>query len=346
MTSLDTLKEDVLRPIILRAKDSWLFTFLLVFISVIFVFPLIRYLQTRVTDFPYLAVISYITTFVGKNLSFQEIVIILALVLIYILLFIFFRKLQTAKLINEFFSNNLDKWSIPLGSGWNIQDCDDRSGKMLSVEESPYPGTLKETYSWYDYKVSFWARMDSSTDGNKNIDFVIRSESSFNGILLRLTDKDFLPHLMYSGFLIFDDTGSEKLPTLIRFDTWVKIRVTVKGKNVEIKINDDYTITYKIPTKYMEVSNIELTGSLPWLTRLESHSAVLAENKKKHDNLLARLVSDNNTLSDEETKELESLRLQLSSTTVLNIDYQKGAIGFRKEIQSRTHIRRLIVHKL
>lgn len=341
-----TLFSKVLNNIILWAKESIWRSFLILILVFIFLVPLVGYLQSLVRNFPYITTFNLFITFLKNNLSIKDYLFILIFLFILYLIKKQDKELLKTRVIKENFEKGLNGWNIPLGTGWTIQDCDDSLGKMLNVTHSPYPGVLKDTYSWYDYEISFQVKFDKSTSKEKRkFAVVVRSENNFNGIMLQFSENEFRPHLLYNGTYILDEI--ENLPTILKIDVWIPISLFVKGSNIDIYIYN-YKIQYKIPMKAytidskllssketIKLSNIELKHNeikdriARWITLYNKGEATKDPIEKKK-------------LSDES----DSIFKNIPPTSRILFEYQKGSIGFRESDTESAYFKNLIVKKI
>lgn len=258
------------------------------------------------------------------------------------------KSIMTTKIINERFRDNLNRWSIPLGSGWTIQKNIEGPGKVLSVTKSRFPGTLKETYSWYDYEVSFQAWMKQTNDDKQyeNIGIVVRAENNLNGVLLQVTKTHFRPFLIQNSNFILDSNGVEQLPTILNYDEWIPIKILVSGNYVTLS-TQYFRINYKIPTLTLTIEPTQLYFK-PEID-LKDLEANHKENKMRWDNFWKRYRENQNetnlNVKLKKDTELNEEFGKMPKTESFNLEFQKGSIGFRQDGNEQTYFRNLKVKK-
>lgn len=250
------------------------------------------------------------------------------------------------RIISEKFEKDLRAWSIPLEAGWTTQDCGDALGKMLSVTNSTYPGTLKDAYSWYDYEISFLAKIDKDVDLNsQNFSVVVRSENTLNGVMLQITKTHLQPHLLYNGTYILDKENFLQLPTVLKPDEWIKVKLSVRGNGIDIWLYS-YKLQYKIPTKVYEVENVLLRRDLT-IKEMEQNNSKVEDQRIEIIAMLSRIQK----IKDPKEKELEVAKFDeamknFPTTTRVILEFQKGSVGFREASSEHAYFRNLTVKKI
>ncbi len=333
----------VFKNIGLWASQSYTRALFVLLILTIFGIPLIGYLQKLVNEFPYAKTANSIVGFFQTNFKSIDYLLTGLFLLYGFSIYYIYRQFVNSKVIKEDFGAGLNNWAIPMDSSWTTQKCGDTLGKMLSVTNSAYPGTLKGAYGWYDYEISFWAKIDKDTHKDRqNFSLAIRSESNFNGIMLQITKSHIRPHFLYNGTFIVDNENTQQLPTILKPNEWIKVKVFVQGNNVDIFI-DDYKVQYKIPTKVFDVENKVMSKGTISLEEIEeSHNQI----KAKHNQVLDILAMPESPARDEAIKTIEPIMNSIPPFTRVIFEYQKGSIGFRESGSECAHFRDLRVKKI
>lgn len=333
---IKVLYSRVFKNLSLWASQSYKRSLFVLLIFLIFGVPFIGYLQTLVRNFPYISTISSVINFLNSTYKLSDYITLITFLLIGFAFYLLYRQSVSNKVIKDNFSRRLNSWAIPLDASWTTEECLDVLGKMLCVTNSPNPGTLKGAYSWYDYEVSFWTKMDgnSKTD-NPNFCVVIRSENNFNGIMLQVTKSRIRPHFLYNGMFIIDNESAQRLPTTLKLDEWIKVKLIVKGNNVDLFING-YELQYKIPTKVFNVANDVMAKGTVTLKEIESSHDEIAD---KHNQVLDILAMPASPAREEAVKTIGSIMKSVPPFTRIILEYQKGSIGFRESGQEQTYYR-------
>lgn len=344
-TEFSKLASKFFQNVYLWANESYLRTFLVLFIFFVFGLPLVEYLQELVRTIPYYQIGQDIFKFFYNNFSLSDYIVSILFILTAVFLLKIYSEFQKMYVIFENFDDDLSRWSVPLNSVWTIQKCIDGLGKMLSVTNSFYPGILKETFSWYDYEIRFQVRLSKDTPVQLQLfSLVIRSENSLNGILLQITSNHFNPHLLYNGTYILDKNSFQQLPTILPVEEWIMVRVIVKGNNVDI-LFAGYRIQYKIPTKVLNVESGVLYSGVD-LTELEERHKKIEVSKET----ISKYINEINA-ADESKKaglisDLDAYLKEVPSFSSITLEYQKGSIGFRQSNQEHAYFRYLRVKKI
>lgn len=341
---ISSLTNQLTEKVVLWAKESIFRVFIVLFVVYIVFFPIAQYLQELIRSLPYFSSLLILSVFIQRNFTLQNLLILLFIMILLLLYLILRRKIESTVKIGEEFKNDLNAWGLPLNSSWVRQKCKDYLGNMLRVSNSVMPGTLKETYSWYDYEMSFWVKMDENV--NKGFGFAVRVEDSSKAIIFQITHNRFVPFLLQNGSLIRDEDNEEDLTLMLDEQEWAKVKVIVKGNLVEININGN-KIIYKIPSGSYNVESFYVSGYEITLREIKRRDG---ENKSRINQLLEqnKEIEDmpegeakteaRNKFSDELTK--------LPATTRVILDYQKGAVGFRTEMNQTSYYRKLFVRKI
>lgn len=342
------LIDKVLHDVILWAKESILRSLLVIILFLVLLVPLIEYLQDVIRSIPYPQLFINARNFITGNISPQTGFLLFLLFYILINQYFLKREIQKTRTIVENFEKGLNGWNIPLGAGWAIQNGIECLGKMLSVTNTYFFGTLKETYSWYDYQIAFQARFDGSIPENSHrLGIVIRAENNLNGIMLQITPNEFIPHFLYDGTFIVDSANSEKLSTILPTNQWITFKISVSGNQVDLKINE-YSLIYKIPIHSYSVASGFFTGYNTFdLKDLEKNNA---ENEEKWKDIWDRLDKADKIPNEEKKQEQRNqIIAEISSLpprTKVSLEYHRGAVGFRSSGNEKTYIRNLKVTKI
>ena len=318
----------IFKNISIWASQTYKRSLIMVFFLLVLGVPLIVYLQSLVTNFKYIVVSLAIFSFLQKTFNLSNYLIGIGFLIVGIILYKIFRMINNTRVIKDNFGNGLNGWAVPLDASWTTQRCIDKLGKMLSVTNSDYPGILKEAYWWYDYEISFETKIEK-THRSQNFTVVIRSESNFDGVMLQITRTHLRPHFIYNGTFIRDAEAEEQLPTILPLDEWIKVKLIVKGKDVDMYI-DGYKLQYKIPTKVFEVTNDILSRGSVTIDDLE-------DNQKE-------LTTIKDILSMPESPAKVVAMQTISATSIppyskIILEYQKGSVGFREAGREKAHFR-------
>lgn len=332
-TEIKSLFSKVFRTPYLWAVQSYKRSLFVLFIFVVIGVPIIQFLQDLIKYAPYLEITAAIITFL-VSLSFN--VHILAVLFTIILIWLFYLSLvhKRSSVIQDKFEKELNHWAIPLNAGWTIQRCTDRLGRMLSVTNSDYPGTLKAAYSWYDYEITFLAKMDDGVAPERqNFSFVVRSEDNYNGVMFQITRTHVYPHLLYNSTYIKDTENDQRLPTVLSSGDWINVRVVVLGSVVEIYL-DRFKTSYKIPSLVINYGRSDLLarGSVN-LKEVQDVNTTVAEKYSRISSILRMASSPAKeeamktigNIFDEINK--DSSGYSVSYSKVL-LEYQRGSVGF------------------
>lgn len=338
----------IFRGIYLWAKESFLKSLLIVGVIWIFIVPLLQYLQTLVRKFPYSSSFFLLWGFIQTSIGIKGLLLLEVMLFFLLALLRLGREIQKTKNIKDDFERGLNKWSIPINSGWTIQECDDAPGKMLSITDSRYPGTLKDAYGWYDYEITFLVKLPKKEEDKKKQIFAvtIRSENNLNGVMFQLTTTHFRPHLIYNGTFILDEKNFEKLPTILKDDTWIKVTILVTGNIVEINLLN-YKLFYKIPSVTYNVRNSLLAQDTS-ITSLEDSDREIETYLNDSLKKLRKFVDTPRDNAEERKKAWEEY-LQADSSippyTKVTIEYPKGSLGFRAHGNEQAYFRNVSIRK-
>lgn len=341
------LSSNLFHKIYLWATESIFKSFLVIVGFFIFGVPLVGYLQDLVRKFPYLYVFNCITWFLINKVSLVGYLIIIVFIFILFWLLHLSKELKKTYLIEDSLNEaNLNKWSIPLGCGWTVQKCENVLGNMLSVTNSGYPGTLKGAYGWYDYEFSFLSKIDKDVPKeNQNFSVVVRSENNLNGVMLQIGKTHLRPHLLFNGSYIRDTESDTQLPTVLKEDTWYKIKIKVTGNNIDVSV-DNYKINYKIPTKVLNNVDNRLLSKTSTLKDLD----VSDRDFKTKQDAIFKLYDQAFTMqkgADKDTKIAEANKQysDLPQSTKVVLEFQKGSVGFRESGVEQAYFRNVLVKK-
>jgi len=344
-SEIDSLFSKVFKPLYLRfVQTPFRATIGLVLIFV-FGVPFVNYLQHLVSTFPYLQMIASIVEFLLSQEPIWYLVWVCFISIFAIIIYLFIKQYSSSS-ISDNFASNLNRWSTVKESGWFIQPCDDKPGKMLSVTNCYYPGILKDACSWYDYELSFIAKIGGGLkDEDQNFSFVVRAENNLNGVMFQITCRKIRPHLLYNSTYILDAKNDEQLQTLIKPGEWVGVRVRIQGNIVKINING-FDYVYKIPSLVIDnVSNIILKRNIT-LVELEEHGRGV---EKTFQGLVGAYRMEESPAKGLAVKVAEdNFREITQGGTLIRVafDYQKGSVGFRESGPETAYFKNLKLKKI
>lgn len=334
-TEIKSLFSRVFRAPYLWAVQSYRRSLFVLFIFVVIGVPIIQYLQDLVKNGHYIEIITTFITFLGTLPPLTHILIILFLVIFFWLscLSLVHKK---SKIIQDKFEKELNHWAMPLNAGWTIQKCTDRLGRMLSVTNSDYPGTLKAAYNWYDYKISFLAKMDDEiVPERQNFAFVVRSEDNYNGVMFQITKTHIYPHLLYNSTYIKDTENDQQLPTVLNPGEWINVRVVVLGNTAEIYL-DGFKASYKIPSLVINYGRSDLLARHSInLKEIQDVNATVTEKYNRISGILRMTPSP---AKEEAMKTIGNIFEEINkdssgysvSYSKILLEYQRGSVGFRE----------------
>jgi hypothetical protein len=340
------LFSNIFRYLYLWAKESYLRTIIVLAVIYIVIFPALSYLQDSVKNIAYKSIFNSILWFFNKFFTIPDYIFLTTLLIIILFLVLIYLKLKNTTEIKEYFQKGLNAWSIPTGSGWTTQKCTNELGYMLSVTNSGYPGILKDIYGWYDYEISFLAKISDKNE-TPNFSIIVRSENNFNGIMFQVTKTHFLPHILYNGTFILDKDKYEQLPTVLNTNEWIPVKIIVKGNNVDMWIYN-YKLQYRILSKVYNVENRLLGNNPPSLQEIELSNTLIQE-------AIQKVIDEINRVSQmpdgaEKNKEFSSIsdhaQENIPANTRIVLEYQKGSIGFRAFGNEHTCIRKLKIKRI
>ncbi len=349
---LETLYERVLKPIVIRIKESWVKSVIFIILIYVVVMPLLDATKYFFITYPYGKTYNSIILLLKTNLRIYDYFTSGYFVLSLGLFFYFFKQLQKATIFRENFKKELNSWSIPTDSAWTIQKCSDKPGKMLSVTNSAQAGTLKEIYQWFDYEITLLFKMKGVAVGEvaKDCSVLVRAENNSNGILMKITTEEFQPYILFNGSYILDDDNVKRLPTVLETDVWHPLKISVKGDNVDITVAGYKLHQYRIQTKnfFVEEKIINKIGSLRLKEIIESdlningflnkwYGALDDWRNEKNEEEKRRL----GIVQEEAWQEYKKIKYQK-----ITFEYQKGSIGFRAVDLQQTYFKDLVVKKI
>lgn len=260
------------------------------------------------TNTCFLCVLSTFAEFVYKISVTQEYILTLTVVLI---LVIWAVMLMRSRIVEKAIEVNPEKepgmWSYYKGSSWSLVEDNDCPGKVLKITNSFYPAILKFGNDWIDYDLSFRVKVPSTMrEGNRNFSFVVRAKDKANNVFLQCFPSGKIrPHLIADGTIIIDDENKVAFPTEYPLDKWFDVSVKVSDDEITASIMG-VSATYKIPSERFVVS----LGTTP---------TVISLSKVREMNLLAEKEIKTEPAGGEQTH-----------VVLLNLDYEKGTIGFRE----------------
>jgi len=333
----------VFEKIYLWAMESVFRSVIVLIVLIIFGIPLIAYLQEIVKNFPYIQIVQNLITFIKENFELFDYIYFPLFILIIIWLAFQYKEINKTKATSDSFKTDLNKWNFQSGSGWTIQKCTNAIGNMLSVTNSNYPGTLKSVYSWYDYDISFLAKIGKqNSDELQNLGVFVRSENNLNGVMLQITKTHVRPHLLYEGTYILD--SEIQLPTVLKEEDWIKVRLIVKGNEIELWLFG-HKILYKIPNEVINVDNNKLGRTIALKDARKSHDEI-DKLQIKAINLYQESRSEASK-DEKEKKFKEAKRIfdSIPAYTKIILEYQKGSVGFRQAGDEHSFYRNVVVKK-
>ncbi len=343
-SQIDIFLSDFFKFVFLWAKESFLKSIMTVVLLIVLVPPIINQMHKVVLNFPYVYLFTLVGNFFYYNFTLSDYIIMLFV----LLLFYYVHRLQTdisrSKQISDNFSKDLNLWNIPLNSAWSIQDCRDYLGKMLSISESSYPGTLKGAYGWYDYELTFLAKIPKSK--NPSINILVRSENNSNGIRLCFSKKKFSPYIFFESKYYLDDTQEEKLPIILENDRWYKFRITVKGGSIETTILNQ-SILYKIYSRpyLVEEAKFFMHNSITDISRSDKsvRDSFNAWNKQYS---LAQKIAHSDPNFAIEIEKANQLLSDIPKFKNIAFDYHKGSIGFMQDDEAKILLRNVLLKNI
>jgi len=347
--NLSSLVSRATKDIILWAKESYLRTVLVVFFGIVLLPVLIGYLQDVVRTIPYIAITLNIVGFFNKNFKLTDYIFTLFFILTSIFIYYFYQQIKNTSCITENFDKDLNGWNFRFGYGWTIQNASGLRGKMLSVTNSDFPGTLKAAYGWYDYEITFQAKIDSKLEKSKeNFTVFIRSENNLNGVMFQISPIEVRPHLLYNGIFILDTKNNFPLPTELKRGDWVDVKIIVSGNNVNIWINNYKLQQYIIPTRvFNTVPNSTLTETQTTIENLEKKNEEVEKKEKLADEAFKKFIkTPAGPEKDAAKQEVLKVYQDIPSYSRVILEYPKGSVGFRQVAGEHAYFRKLKVKKI
>lgn len=245
---------------------------------------------------------------------------ILGLSLVVALLFGFFLYLNSRmskKVVEINPETEPNLWSFYKDSGWSIVQDDDSWNKVLKIKNSAYPAILKFGSEWINYVFSFQVKVPSSVEeSHQNFSFVVRAKDKANSIFLQCRPGGKIrPHFIADGLFIVDSENEIDFPAEYPLDKWVSVTVTVEGDLITVSMMGVST-EYKIPSKRVTISG----------------------------GLAKTVMTLKYVLEKELNPSVDWTRTNLSSGVfVLNLDYEKGTVGFRESDKEEALFRKIKV---
>lgn len=345
MNSFYFLIKKYLRDIELYVVEKPLNGILFFIILLLFGPPIIEYFHELIKNFPYIEIIKIFLKWFEQNFNTADIIISSILTLLIGFIIFLQKTINTSKEIKEDFKKNLSKWSRPIESDWSIKKATDGLGKMLTLTNSRYPGLLKDAFNWYDYELKFQAMIEENGknqnyENNKNIGIFVRSKDSSNGIMLQVKEDEFVPHYLFEGTYIVDDTQKIKLQTKIQTNTWINFKILVdndsatiffEGQKINFRINRHNLAL--IPAK-------ELYSD----TSISKISAISEANGKLADEVLKGIK--NKETGTEFIRKREKLGEIIETTRRVNLEFNNGSIGFREDNGECANFRKISLKKI
>jgi len=197
-------------------------------------------------------------------------------------------------------------WSYYKDSGWSLIEDKDCWEKVLKITNCTYPAILKFGDDWIDYCFSFQVKVPSFVPVDRqNFSFVVRARDKANNIFLQCKpDGKIRPHLLAGGIFIIDDKNEIDFLAEYPLDKWFDVKMVVEGDKITIFMMG-VSATYKIPSEHYAVSSGMISPTMP-LSKIKEFN--LGKNNKK----------------------MEPSGGVMTSAFMLNLDYEKGTIGFRE----------------
>ena len=321
-------------------------------LAIIFIvgIPFIQGSQNLVKKLPYLEILNKFFTFLLST-AIKDYFIALFFLISFLLIYELYLKYRGTQEVKDNFKRGLSKWAIPQNSGWTIQKSIDYSklGKMLSVTNSGFPGILKDAYTWYDYEMQFKALIPKDINHDKqNFTFVVRAEDNYNGVMFQVTKTHINPHLIYDSTFIRDIESNLPLPTILKTNSWISVKVRVNGDQVDIFI-DDFKVGYRISSNILNFVRKDLLSMTADLSDLKKSNA---EMESALDDLsTAQKIEDDSRREFEVKQAREKLDSYIRAAgpagfTKVILEYQKGTVGFRESGTEKSYIKDFRLKKI
>lgn len=213
----------------------------------------------------------------------------------------------TIKSINIRPDKEPDLWSFYEGSGWSIVEDNDSWNKVLKVTNSSYPSILKFGTNWINYDLYFQVKVPSTVlPQHRNFSVVVRAIDKSNNVFLQCKpDGHISPHVITDGIFLVDDINQIEFLAEYPLDKWIDVRVSVKGDYVTISMMGT-NASYKIPSGRYVISATT-----------------------------ARAVMNLSEVRNVNIRQPGSIESSSSGSSgqpvfVINMEYEKGTIGFRE----------------
>lgn len=198
-------------------------------------------------------------------------------------------------------------WSFYRGSEWSIVEDKDSWNKVLKITNCHYPAILKFGDGWIDYTFSFQTKVPSDVPKQfQNFSFVVRAKDKTNNIFFQCKPNGIIrPHLVATGVFLIDENNIIDFPAEYPLDKWIDVCTKVYGDTVSISMMGS-TAIYRVPsTRYVIArSMIKPVMSLEEANKLN--------------------------LEKEQAKDAEKQATLQAPSYLLDLDYEKGTIGFRE----------------
>lgn len=216
----------------------------------------------------------------------------------------------------------ISQWSIQPDTQWAITKDEDVPGKVLSVTKSGYPGLLKHGLNWYDYTLSFQAKIIDNRNKQAhehehkeppNFTFVVRAKDRLNSVFFQCREDMIRPHLISDGIFVIDEESRYQLPFRIPISEWVNVRVKVGGDFVDIYIEKE-RFTYRIPTGLYGIPISKV-----------SRTMYLKNIQNEHDQSI-RAEAPRSRLPEEDQKTQTP-----ENRHFFSFEFDRGTIGFRED---------------
>jgi hypothetical protein len=333
------------RPI----KGLILFLFILVF-----GLPVLETSQQFVKEFPYITAFNTSLAFYNTYFTASDTFLLILVVILGLLILLIQNKLNRSRQIIDDFKANLSKWSIPMGDSWYTTISTGSTGKMLVVSTSNFPGLLKGAFGWYDYLLTFKGRIPEDSL-ERRMGVFIRAKDSSNGILLQMTENEFIPRYLYDGHYIIDNTQRTALTTKLPVGSWVNYSVKVTGNKVLLRFEgQEVHFTIK-DYNFSFISRSALFGNADIL-KLETENN---SNNRLFNQYLDKMEKFHNLQNNPESSEQEIFNAQkdqeeawekfnkkTQNSIQINLEYNNGSVGFGKVKNASINVREVKLTKL
>lgn len=314
----EKLLGDYLNKVILWLRDDKKRLTIGILLFVFIILSIIPKVYNLFSKFEYVKTFLIITNFIYTNSDSKNFILsISAIVLLTTLCLIFLILRLSNKTININPEKQPDLWSFYKGSGWSIVEDEKSWNKVLKITNSGYPVILKFGNEWINYKFSFETKVPLEVKPqHRNFTFVVRAKDKTNNVFIQcLPSGKIRPHLFANGVIVVDDVNEIDFLAEYPLDKWFPVSVLVQGDKVSISMMS-VSATYKIPSELFAVSS----GMVSPVMLL---SKVMELNLKKKSDTPEGGVQ--------------------VPVYVLDLDYEKGTVGFREYGEEMAMFRKIKV---